>query len=120
MELFKTIDALISTLLIRWLMLVCLIVCFVVIAYLKVTNIAISASLSSQKQQNANLGASLDLQSSLVKKQGNDMELLKKRLQKASDEANLLHETSIKFDSLSGSCDEAVSSVTDTIISIKE
>lgn len=120
MELFKTIDALISTLLIRWLMLVCLIVCFFIIAYIKVENIAISTSLSSQKAQNANLGASLDLQSSLVKKQGNDMELMKKRLQNAYDEASLLHETSIKFDSLYGSCDEAVSAVTDTIISIKE
>ena len=120
MELFKTIDALISTLLIRWLMLVCLIVCFVVIAYLKVTNIAISASLSSQKSQNANLSASLDLQNSLVKKQGDDMDALKKRLYAASGEVEKLMKRVKKFDALPQGCDEAVSAVTDTIVSIKD
>lgn len=120
MELFKTIDALISTFLIRWLLLVLAIVFFIIIAYLKIANIAISTSLSAQKSQNANLSASLDLQNSLVKKQGDDMEALKKRLSTASGEVEKLIKRVKKFDALPQQCDEAVFAVTDTIVSIKD
>lgn len=116
MELFKTIDALISTFLIRWLLLVLAIVFFIIIAYLKIANIAISTSLSTQKSQNANLSASLDLQNSLVKKQGDDMEALKKRLHSASIEAEKMTQAYNNLKPLTGTCEGMVM---ETITSIK-
>ena len=115
MELFKTIDALISTLLIRWLLLVLAIVFFIIIVYLKIANIAISTSLSAQKSQNANLSASLDLQNSLVKKQGDDMDKLKKSLHSASIEAEKMTQAYNNLKPLTGTCEGMVM---ETIVSI--
>ena len=120
MAILQIIDSVMALQVVRWLMLVCLVVCFVLIAYLKIANISISTSLSNQKSQNANLSASLDLQNSLVKKQGDDMETLKKRLSAASSKVEKLMKKVKKFDALPQGCDEAVSAVTDTIVSIKE
>ena len=116
MELFKTIDALISTLLIRWLLLVLAIVFFIIIVYLKIANIAISTSLSAQKSQNANLSASLDLQNSLVQKQGDDMDKLKKSLHSASIEAEKMTQAYNNLKPLTGTCEGMVM---ETITSIK-
>ena len=116
MELFKTIDALISTLLIRWLLFVLAIVFFIIIVYLKIANLSISTSLSDQKSQNANLSASLDLQNSLVKKQGDDMDKLKKSLHSASIEAEKMTQAYNNLKPLTGTCEGMVM---ETITSIK-
>lgn len=116
MELFKTIDALISTFLIRWLLLVLAIVFFIIIAYLKIANIALSTSLSTQKSQNANLSASIDLQNNLVKKQGDDMDKLKKSLHGASIEAEKMTQAYNNLKPLTGTCEGMVM---ETITSIK-
>ena len=48
------------------------------------------------------------------------MESLKKRLYTASGEVEKLMKKVKKFDTLPQGCDEAVSAVTDTIVSIKD
>lgn len=116
MPILQLINSILDSKIVQWILFSTLCVCLLLIVLLKMKNIALDVQLSSIKATNANLATSLDLQNSLVKKQGDDMDRLKKSLQRASGESEKLQDRLNNMKPLTGTCEGMVM---DTIISIK-
>ena len=116
MPIFQTINLILDSKIVQWIIFSTLCVCLLLIVLLKMQNIALDAQIATLKENNANLGASLDVQSSLVKKQGDDMDKLKKSLHSASIEAEKMTQAYNNLKPLAGTCEGMVM---ETITSIK-
>lgn len=113
LEILKTIDLVLQTRLIRWVLLLTTITLIILVIYYRIQSYMISIKLSDCKRYNAELDASLALQNAAIQHQGKEYELLYKRLQNANSESEKLSQilknrVPVK---LQGNCDEMVQQV---------
>lgn len=120
LEFLKGIDTILESRLVRWALLIsfCLsIVCLLWVYLLNQTYKIETALLRSQK---ATLEAHVDVQNNAIKKAEQDYALNKKRLDGATAKANALEKQRKELPLLSGTCEQMVRQIMDTIVSIKD
>lgn len=109
----KAIDLFLESRIVRWALMVTVIALTALYVYYLIQCGYLQSECTRLKRQNAELGASLDLQNAAIQNQGKEYDQLQKRLQTANAEAEKLSRSLKKREpiKLTGNCDQMVSQV---------
>lgn len=120
LEFLKGIDIILESRLVRWALLVSLIISVVCLLWVYLLNQTYKIETALLRSQKATLEAQVDVQNAAIKKAGQDYAINKKRLDSATAKANALEKQRKELPQLSGTCEQMVRQLMDTIVYIKE
>lgn len=118
-ELLKTIDGILENRLVRWALLISFCISILCLLWVDILNQKYKVEAALLLSQKATLEAQVDVQNVAIQKAGQDYEANKKRLDVALTRANELEKQRQELPRLSGTCEQMVRQLTDTIVSIK-
>lgn len=119
LELLKTIDGILESRLVRWALLISFTISILCLLWVDILNQKCKVEAALLLSQKATLEAQVDAQNAAIQKAGQDYEANKKRLDVALTRANELEKQRQELPRLSGTCEQMVRQLTDTIVSIK-
>jgi hypothetical protein len=119
LQLLKTVNQLLANKVVQWALLISFCISLLCLLWVDILNQKCKVEAALLLSQKATLEAQVDVQNQAIQKAGQDYADNKKRLDVALLRANELEKQRQELPRLSGTCEQMVRQLTDTIVSIK-
>ena len=116
LQILKTINQVLASKIVQWVLLICFILSMICLLWVYILCNSYKVEIALLKTKNADLESSLSVQNAAIEKAGLEYAANKKRFDEAVARASELEKQRHSLPPLTGSCEEMVKRVMDTIV----